>query len=229
MLSRLSIVQSTRFSPLRGLRTSAASAPSLRFELQSSDTAMRDGLEVDYRSAALGIPVGWRSRIADYDPARVPGHQLKGPYRSWAATPSWPGNRTHHDVVDYSMPLGPTTGARGGCSRGSWRDLPVRPAPFNRFRAPALTGPDVAVAGGAICGRRNRRGLAATASWSSLAGESARGPYRTASDQDADAAAAMGGCCPDRRRRAGYRSPSRTRRSNRRRAADLHADRRRRH
>ena len=86
--------------------------PGLRFDLQSSDTAMRDGLEVDYRVRPLfGIPVGWRSRIADYDPPHgFRDIQLKGPYRSWDHRHTFvaEGDRTRIiDVVDYSLPLGP--------------------------------------------------------------------------------------------------------------------------
>lgn len=86
--------------------------PSLRFDLQSSDTAMRDGLEVDYRVRPLfGIPVGWRSKIADYDPPHgFRDIQLKGPYRSWDHRHTFvaEGDWTRiTDVVDYSLPLGP--------------------------------------------------------------------------------------------------------------------------
>ena len=85
--------------------------PGLRFDLQSSDTSMREGLEVDYRvRPLLGIPVGWRSRISDYDPPHgFRDIQLKGPYRSWDHRHAFvaEGHRTRViDVVDYSLPLG---------------------------------------------------------------------------------------------------------------------------
>lgn len=85
--------------------------PGVRFHLQSSDTSMREGLEVDYRvRPLLGIPVGWRSRISDYDPPHgFRDIQLKGPYRSWDHRHAFvaEGHRTRViDVVDYSLPLG---------------------------------------------------------------------------------------------------------------------------
>jgi len=83
----------------------------LGFDLRSSDTSMRDGLEVDYRvRPLLGIPVEWRSRICDYDPPHgFRDIQLKGPYRSWDHRHTFvaDGARTRViDVVDYSLPLG---------------------------------------------------------------------------------------------------------------------------
>jgi uncharacterized protein YbjT (DUF2867 family)/ligand-binding SRPBCC domain-containing protein len=86
--------------------------PGLGFELRSSDTAMRDGLEIDYRIRPLfGIPVGWRSRVADYDPPHgFRDIQVEGPYRSWDHRHMFvaEGDRTRIvDAVEYSMPLGP--------------------------------------------------------------------------------------------------------------------------
>ena len=85
--------------------------PGLRFDLRSSDTSMREGLEVDYSvRPLLGIPVEWRSRITDYDPPHgFRDIQLKGPYRSWDHRHDFvaEGHRTRViDVVDYSLPLG---------------------------------------------------------------------------------------------------------------------------
>ena len=58
---------------------------SMGFELRSTDTEMRDGLEIEYRvRPLLGIPAGWRSLITEYDPPNwFRDIQLKGPYRSW--------------------------------------------------------------------------------------------------------------------------------------------------
>ena len=86
--------------------------PGLGFDLQSADTWMRDGLEIEYRiRPLLGIPLSWRSRIADYDPPRgFRDVQLKGPYRSWEHSHTFvaEGDRTRiFDVVEYSLPLGP--------------------------------------------------------------------------------------------------------------------------
>ena len=85
---------------------------SLGFELLSTDTQMREGLEIDYRvRPLLGIPLSWRSRIAHYDPPHAfRDIQLKGPYRSWNHRHSFvaEGDRTRViDDVEYSLPLGP--------------------------------------------------------------------------------------------------------------------------
>ena len=86
--------------------------PGLGFELRSSDTVMRDGLEIEYRiRPLLGIPLTWRSRITDYDPPHgFRDIQLKGPYRSWDHRHRFEadGDRTRiTDQVEYSLPLGP--------------------------------------------------------------------------------------------------------------------------
>lgn len=86
--------------------------PGLGFELTSSDTAMREGLEIEYRiRPLLGIPVGWRSRIADYDPPHgFRDIQLAGPYRSWDHRHTFIARSAGTRVVDdieYSLPLGP--------------------------------------------------------------------------------------------------------------------------
>ena len=169
--------------------------PGIRFDLQTSDTAMRDGLEVDYRVRPLfWIPVGWRSKIADYDPPHgFRDIQLKGPYRSWDHRHNFvaEGDQTRiSDVVDYSLPLGPlgelahaavVRGQLDEIFRHRARTIHSIFAPPGRNENP-LT---VAVAGGSgfvgggIAAEPSR---AAIASWSSLAGESPRADrYRTAS------------------------------------------------
>ncbi|MBA3689020.1 MAG: NAD(P)H-binding protein [Chloroflexi bacterium] len=85
---------------------------SLGFELLSTDTRLREGLEIDYRvRPLLGIPLSWRSVIAQYDPPRgFRDIQVKGPYRSWDHRHSFvaEGDRTRViDDVEYSLPLGP--------------------------------------------------------------------------------------------------------------------------
>jgi ligand-binding SRPBCC domain-containing protein len=85
---------------------------SLGFELLSTDTRMREGLEIDYRvRPLLGIPLSWRSRIAHYDPpSGFRDVQLKGPYRSWDHRHSFVAEGDHTTVIDdveYSLPLGP--------------------------------------------------------------------------------------------------------------------------
>lgn len=85
---------------------------SLGFELRSTDTEMRQGLEIDYRvRPLLGVPLSWRSRITEYDPPHAFSDvQLKGPYRTWEHRHAFTaeGVRTRvTDDVAYSLPLGP--------------------------------------------------------------------------------------------------------------------------
>jgi len=84
---------------------------SLGFQLRSTDTKMREGLEVDYRvRPLLGIPLNWRSLITEYDPPHgFRDIQLKGPYRSWDHRHTFvaEGECTRViDDVEYSLPLG---------------------------------------------------------------------------------------------------------------------------
>lgn len=85
---------------------------SLGFEMRSTDLAMRDGLEIDYRvRPLLGIPLGWRSRISDYDPPHgFRDIQLRGPYRTWDHRHTFISEGLGTRVIDdlnYSVPLGP--------------------------------------------------------------------------------------------------------------------------
>jgi nucleoside-diphosphate-sugar epimerase/ligand-binding SRPBCC domain-containing protein len=88
---------------------------SLGFELRSADLEMREGLEVDYRvRPLLGIPLGWRSRITEYDPPHAfRDVQVKGPYRTWEHRHAFmaDGDRTRvTDDIVYSLPFGPLGG-----------------------------------------------------------------------------------------------------------------------
>src|SRR4029079_974373 len=85
---------------------------SMGFELDSTDTEMRNGLEVDYRIRPLfGLPLRWRSKITEYGPPHAFADlQLRGPYRSWEHRHSFvaEGDQTRVlDAVEYSLPLGP--------------------------------------------------------------------------------------------------------------------------
>ena len=163
---------------------------SMGFELRSTDTGMRDGLEIEYRvRPLLGIPVTWRSRIADFDPPNgFRDVQLNGPYRRWehhhALVAEGDRTRVTDDVV-YRLPLG----ALGEAAHR----LLVRPQleEVFRFRARAIQsifavaepngGPmTVAVAGGSgfvgggIAAELHRRGHRVVVL--SRRGDVARGP-----------------------------------------------------
>lgn len=109
---------------------------SMGFELRSTDTDMRDGLEIEYRVRPLfGIPTRWVSRITDVDaPHGFRDIQLKGPYRLWdhrhAFLPEGSGTRVI-DEVTYRLPLGPL----GELAHRIW----VRPQLEQVFRHRART------------------------------------------------------------------------------------------
>jgi len=72
---------------------------------------MRAGAQLDYQLSLFGIPVRWRTRIADWQPGqRFVDEQKSGPYALWRHTHEFEGRGTStlvRDVVDYGEPLGP--------------------------------------------------------------------------------------------------------------------------
>ena len=86
--------------------------PAMGFDRLSDDTAMRAGLEIDYRiRPLLGIPMRWRTRIDGYEPpSSFSDVQLRGPYRRWEhrhTFTSVAGGTLIEDDVTYALPLGP--------------------------------------------------------------------------------------------------------------------------
>lgn len=85
--------------------------PALGFELVSTDTKMRSGLEIDYRiRPLLGIPLGWRTRIDSFDPpTEFTDVQLRGPYRRWEHRHTFTevdGGTRIDDDLTFELPLG---------------------------------------------------------------------------------------------------------------------------
>lgn len=73
--------------------------------------AMRAGATIDYRISLRGIPMRWRTLIAEWEPERrFVDLQLRGPYRLWRHTHEFeevPGGTRMRDTVEYRLPLGP--------------------------------------------------------------------------------------------------------------------------
>ncbi len=74
------------FGEARNLET--ITPPWLHFEvLTQSPIAMRTGTLIDYRIRVHGIPIHWRTEIAEWNPPhRFVDVQLRGPYTHWHHT-----------------------------------------------------------------------------------------------------------------------------------------------
>lgn len=86
--------------------------PSLGFRILTPEpVTMSRGLVIDYRVRVLGVPVHWRSLIAEYDPPHgFRDVQVIGPYRLWDHRHRFRrdgAGTTVEDVVVYELPLGP--------------------------------------------------------------------------------------------------------------------------
>jgi ligand-binding SRPBCC domain-containing protein len=84
----------------------------LRFRiLTPTPIEMRPGAHIDYALSLFGIPLRWRTRIAEWEPgARFVDEQERGPYALWRHTHTFEarGDATLvGDVVEYAVPLGP--------------------------------------------------------------------------------------------------------------------------
>jgi ligand-binding SRPBCC domain-containing protein len=84
--------------------------PWLRFEIvETSDATMRVGTEISYRLRWQGLPLHWRTRIAECEPGRMFADEMtRGPYARWYHrhffTPV-PGGVEVVDVVEYGLPF----------------------------------------------------------------------------------------------------------------------------
>lgn len=85
--------------------------PWLNFELLTPEPiTLGEGSLIEYRLHLHHVPLGWTSRIDEWDPGRsFVDRQLRGPYRLWRHRHTFeavPAGTLVRDTVDYSLPLG---------------------------------------------------------------------------------------------------------------------------
>ena len=86
--------------------------PWLGFSIrEASDERVRLGTTIDYALRWHGLPMTWRSRIAEYEPGVLfADEMLRGPYRRWYHRHLFrevPDGVEVTDIVEYEMPFGP--------------------------------------------------------------------------------------------------------------------------
>lgn len=83
----------------------------LNFHIASPPVRMEAGALIDYRLRLYGIPFGWRTLIAEWDPPySFVDVQLTGPYRRWEHRHEFvevADGTEVRDRVEYEIPLGP--------------------------------------------------------------------------------------------------------------------------
>ena len=89
----------------------ALTPPWLGFRiLETTDSEVRVGTRIRYRLRLHGVPLTWRSRIAEYvEGERFADEQVTGPYRRWYHQHLFremDGGVAIEDIVDYEMPFG---------------------------------------------------------------------------------------------------------------------------
>ncbi len=86
--------------------------PFLGFKVvRMSTPTIQEGTLIDYRLKIHGVPIGWRTRIEDWQPGvKFVDTQLKGPYALWHHTHTFEakdGGTLMRDRVRFRLPLGP--------------------------------------------------------------------------------------------------------------------------
>jgi ligand-binding SRPBCC domain-containing protein len=93
----------------------AITPPWLRFHIVDAPAELGRGALLRYRLSLSGVPVGWRTEIAEWLPPRTfVDVQLAGPYRLWVHTHRFtptPAGTEIYDNVRYRVPGGPLAAA----------------------------------------------------------------------------------------------------------------------
>ena len=83
----------------------------LAFRIVEAPRELRRGALLRYRLRLFGVPIGWRTEIAEWLPPRTfVDVQLAGPYALWVHTHRFapaPGGTELYDNVRYRLPGGP--------------------------------------------------------------------------------------------------------------------------
>jgi ligand-binding SRPBCC domain-containing protein len=83
----------------------------LRFRIVEAPDRLGRGSLLRYRLRLFGVPISWRTEIADWrPPLSFTDRQVAGPYPLWEHTHSFaavPGGTEVHDHVRYRVPGGP--------------------------------------------------------------------------------------------------------------------------
>lgn len=85
--------------------------PWLNFQVVTPDVEMRRGALIDYTIRWMGLPMGWRTLISEYEAPRASvDEQLKGTYTVWRHLHTFEETARGTRIVDqvrYVLPLGP--------------------------------------------------------------------------------------------------------------------------
>ena len=97
------------FADARNLE--AITPPKLRFEVRSAPETLERGSQIDYRLHLRGIPMSWKTLIAEWKPPyRFVDVQMHGPYALWRHQHDFipvDGGVKITDIVDLVLPFAP--------------------------------------------------------------------------------------------------------------------------